>query len=287
MCRFVVYQGPPITLSSLITEPSNSLIHQSVHSRERVEPLNGDGFGVAWYCPDLNDTPAVFRSISPAWSNRNLLELAGVTRSGSVFAHVRAATPGMPVVETNCHPFSRGRFVFMHNGRIARFRSLRRRLLKQLSDESFEAIEGSTDSEHIFALFMDRLRDADDDGSAAALENAMQDTIRDVVALARDAGATELTNLNLAVSDGHRAVVSRFTTGPPDGAESLYFQSGTRYACEDGACLVVSESNEGGAVLISSERLSDDSGWQRVPGNHMVVVDTDRNVRVVACVPSE
>lgn len=283
MCRFVVYHGPPITLSSLITEPSNSLIHQSVHSRERIEPLNGDGFGVAWYCPELSDTPAVFRSISPAWSNRNLLELARVTRSGSVFAHVRAATPGMPVVETNCHPFSHGKYVFMHNGRIARFRNVRRHLLKRLSDESFEAIEGSTDSEHIFALLMDRLRDVGDDGSADALEKAMQRTIRDVVDLARDAGATETTNLNLAISDERRAVVSRFTTGPPDGAESLYYQSGTRYSCENGACHVLSESNELGAVLISSEVLSDDPGWNRVPGNHMVVIDSDRNVRVIPC----
>ena len=46
MCRFVMYLGPEITMSSLVTEPSHSLIHQSMKSRERPEPLNGDGFGV-------------------------------------------------------------------------------------------------------------------------------------------------------------------------------------------------------------------------------------------------
>jgi len=46
MCRFVYYQGQPITLSALLTEPENSLIHQSFQARERVEPLNGDGFGM-------------------------------------------------------------------------------------------------------------------------------------------------------------------------------------------------------------------------------------------------
>jgi hypothetical protein len=51
MCRFTLYLGPPITLGSLLTEPSHSLIKQSFQSREREEPLTGDGFGVAFYVP--------------------------------------------------------------------------------------------------------------------------------------------------------------------------------------------------------------------------------------------
>lgn len=92
MCRFVLYHGPPITLGSLVTEPENSLIHQSYQSRERAEPLNGDGFGLAWYAPELSAAPALFRSISPAWNNANLLSLARVVRSHCILAHVRAAT---------------------------------------------------------------------------------------------------------------------------------------------------------------------------------------------------
>ena len=46
MCRFVAYLGQEITLSSLVTEPDHSLIHQSYDSNERSEPLNGDGSGV-------------------------------------------------------------------------------------------------------------------------------------------------------------------------------------------------------------------------------------------------
>ena len=42
MCRFVFYRGAPIRLSSLLTEPAHSIIHQSYHSKERAEPLNGD-----------------------------------------------------------------------------------------------------------------------------------------------------------------------------------------------------------------------------------------------------
>ena len=92
MCRFTFYLGRPIRLSSLITDPSHSVIRQSFQAQEREEPLNGDGFGVAWYAPEHSDEPAVFKSVTPAWSNRNLRDLARVVASHCILAHVRAAT---------------------------------------------------------------------------------------------------------------------------------------------------------------------------------------------------
>jgi hypothetical protein len=40
----------------------------------------------------------VFTSITPAWSNENLSRLSTKLESGVIFAHVRAAYPGMPGV---------------------------------------------------------------------------------------------------------------------------------------------------------------------------------------------
>src|SRR6185436_9788616 len=37
MCRFTLYLGPAIRMSALVTEPRNSLIHQSFESQEREE----------------------------------------------------------------------------------------------------------------------------------------------------------------------------------------------------------------------------------------------------------
>ena len=95
MCRFTLYLGPDIRLSSLLLEPSHSLIRQSAHSREREEPLNGDGFGVGWYARELSGEPAVFRSITPAWNNRNLHNLARVVSSDCILAHVRQRGQGL------------------------------------------------------------------------------------------------------------------------------------------------------------------------------------------------
>jgi ergothioneine biosynthesis protein EgtC len=283
MCRFSLYLGPPIPLSSLVTEPVHSLIHQSYQSEEREEPLNGDGFGVAWYAPEMGDEPAVFRSTTPAWSNRNLLDLARVVRSPCILAHVRAATQGSPVNEANCHPFRSGVHTFMHNGEVGGFSSVRRPLLGMLSDDAFHAIEGSTDSEHVFALFLDRLRRSQSEDPLERMAEALRLTIRTVTELASAHGGGEPSYLNLAAADGRRAVAARVTTDAPESAQSLYVNKGRRYVCERGLCRMLVPEEGMGAVVVSSERLSEDPGWEAVPPNHMLLVSTDRSVRVMAC----
>jgi glutamine amidotransferase len=283
MCRFALYLGPPITVDTLTTKPVNSIIHQSFHSHERTEPLNGDGFGVGWYVPELSPMPAVFRSVSPAWNNANLLSLARVTFSECILAHVRAASPGLPVTETNCHPFSHGRYALMHNGSIGDFQRVRRALLESLSDEAFAAVKGSTDSELMFALFLDHHRQATDRDAAGAMAAALEATIRQVVGAVETAGVSEPSYLNLAVTDGRRAVASRFTTDAPSKASSLYVHEGKRYVCKDGVCHMVSPDVGQGAVLVCSEPLSDDVGWERVPPNHLVVVGEGRSVSLRPC----
>ena len=118
MCRWLAYSGSPVLLDELLYKPTNSLIVQSLHSRLGVETTNGDGFGVGWFGEEKN--PAVYRSIEPAWNERNLRELADHVRSHLVFAHIRAST-GTPVQQTNCHPFRFDNWLWMHNGAISEF----------------------------------------------------------------------------------------------------------------------------------------------------------------------
>ncbi|MBK7951014.1 MAG: class II glutamine amidotransferase [Deltaproteobacteria bacterium] len=282
MCRFLFYHGPPIRIAELVTEPRHSLIRQSVQSREREEPLNGDGFGIAWYVPHLDSRPALFRSITPAWNNANLLELARVIESPCILAHVRAATQVRAVSEVNCHPFKHGTLSMMHNGDLGGFEGLRRRLQAGLSDEAFSLIAGSTDSEHLFAMMVDALRQETSEPERAdggALSRALVRAFAEVLALSGTAG-TEDSYLNVVFSNGRASVVSRFTTEPGYDGESLHLHRGLRYVCIDGACRMIAPDERGGAVIVSSEPLSDDPGWTVVPRNHLVVVDADRSVRL-------
>jgi predicted glutamine amidotransferase len=280
MCRFAAYLGPSITLDTLVTRPVNSIIHQSYKSQEREEPLNGDGFGVGWYVPELDDSPAVFRSISPAWNNTNLLHLARVTRSGCIFAHVRAASPGLGVTGTNCHPFIHGPFCFMHNGFIADFGRIRRTLLSRLSDTAFDVIRGTTDTEVLFALFLDHFQSTTEGDQVGDMGRAIDKTLATVVQIGEEEGVESPHQLNLAVTDGHSLVASRYTTGPLEAANSLYIHTGKRYVCEDGTCRMLDPDEWGAAVLVTSERLSEDQGWERIPPNRVVLVDANHGVEM-------
>jgi glutamine amidotransferase len=275
MCRFTFYKGKPLALSALLTEPEHSLIHQSFEAREREEPLNGDGFGVAWYT-DGHDEPALFRSVTPAWSNQNLRELARVTQSHCVLAHVRAATQGLQVGEPNCHPFRRDRIAFMHNGDIGGFGAIRRALMTRLSDAAFNGIRGTTDSEHFFALLSDELAGHAGPLSSRAMADAFNRTIQQVLALVREHAPGEHIYLNAVVTDGQSAVACRYTTDVPENADSLYTNRGRRYVCEDGVCHMLDPGEvNGSAIMVSSEPLSGDSGWEGVPVNHLIRIEPD------------
>ena len=280
MCRFLLYMGPPVTLDVLTTRPEYSIIRQSYQSRYAKEPLNGDGFGIAWYSPDVSPEPARFCSIQPAWSSQNLRHLARVTRSEAILAHVRAASSGMSVSETNCHPFTVGRFAFMHNGAIAEFPKLKRRLQQRLSEESFLQIDGNTDSEHLFALFRDRLAEGKVDGNPTSMmADALGRTIEEAVELSCAIERNEPSRLNLVVTDGIRAVVSRYASGAAE-APSLFYRHTSQCMCEEGIFRMVETDEPGPAIVIASEPITRQAGWQPVPQGHMLIVDRDRTVKL-------
>lgn len=274
MCRFALYMGPPITLDLLTTRPENSIIHQSFKSRLREEPLNGDGFGLAWYVPEISPEPAQFRSIQPAWNNVNLLHLARVSRSPVILAHVRAATDGFGVTESNCHPFATGRFAFMHNGSVGSFLALKRRFRESLSDDAYLSIHGTTDSEHLFAVFSDHVNQLRNKSAVETMAAALRATIADIRKLTEAVGATRRSLINVAVTDGQCAVASRFTTDDSEGL-SLHVRTGTEYVCEEGVCRMQDHGDDHATAIVASEPLTEEAGWMEVPRNHLVLVHPD------------
>jgi glutamine amidotransferase len=284
MCRFLTYAGAPLLLADLLYRPVNSLIMQSHHARERIEPLNGDGFGIGWYVPEIDPTPCVQRSVAPAWSNRNLQDLAAKTRASCLFAHVRAASPGMAVTDANVHPFSYDRFMWMHNGAVAGFRKIKRRLREGLKEEFYDMIEGTTDSEHAFALFLNNLSVPFGEATGDDLRRALVETIARLNELTRDAEILEPSFYNFAVTDGRSTVVSRYSSGESIKGNSLHYSRGHHFEClPGGICDMhpVGGNEHARAVIVASERLTEDeTDWTSVPDNHTVTVLADLSVKV-------
>ena len=281
MCRFLCYKGPELLLSDLLYRPENSLILQSYKSKERKEPLNGDGFGVGWYAPENSPTPCVFTSITPAWSNENLRSLSGHVKSSCFFAHIRAASPGMKVSDLNCHPFQHGRYLWMHNGTIEGFWQIRRRLCESLPDQLYNMIEGTTDSEHAFAVFLALLGDTEREQPAKEIGRALVQTVAQLELWTADTKSQRPSYYNFAVTDGRSLAALRYVSDPMVEPASLYFAAGRKYQCADSVCQLVECDQSERAVVISSERLSaDNDHWNRVAPNHLLTVDEKLEVNV-------
>jgi predicted glutamine amidotransferase len=80
----------------------------------------------------------------------------------------------------------------MHNGGIAEFTKIKRTLQQALPDNIFEVVQGNTDSEWAFALFLSKLPDASAKSfTTAVLKQAMFDTIAHLNEIADKAEITE------------------------------------------------------------------------------------------------
>ncbi|GEK04023.1 class II glutamine amidotransferase [Streptomyces sp. NPDC003388] len=262
MCRWLAYSGTPLVLEEVLYRPKHSLIDQSLHAKMGVETTNGDGFGIGWYQEHAR-TPAVFHDVGPAWSNRNLREIAGHVRAPLFFAHVRAST-GTPVQQTNCHPFRHDRWIWMHNGAIAGFPVLRRPLLLAVDPAFFPSIEGSTDSEVMFYLALTFGLADDPAGGVARMAGFVEK-------LAREHGVASPLQMTIAVADGRDVLAFRYASaGTP---RSLYYSSRVEdlRALHPDTDFLRGVSDE--TRLVVSEPLGDLPGaWNEVPANSYGVV---------------
>ncbi len=217
MCRWMAYSGSPILLEELLYRPDHSLIDQSLHARLGVETTNGDGFGVGWYDAST-DTPAVFHSVEPAWNERNLRELAGHVESPLFLAHIRAST-GTAVQQTNCHPFRYGRWLWVHNGLVHGFASLKRELMFAVDESLYPYIQGSTDSELLFYLAL-TLGLEDDPPEAVARMVGM------VEKAGRRHGIDHPIQMTIATTDGSSVWAFRYSS--EGRSRSLYYSTDMR-----------------------------------------------------------
>ncbi len=261
MCRWLAYSGSPIALETVLRESEHSLIDQSLSAHMGATTTNGDGFGVGWYGGDPE--PGVYRSITPAWNDQNLLELAAHVKSGLFLAHVRAST-GTAIQQTNCHPFRHREWLWMHNGSIRNFSTVKRELMLAVDASLYPLIEGSTDSELMFYLALS-LGLKDD--PVAAVER----TTGLVEEIAERHGIANPLQMTVATTNGESLWVFRYAT--EHQSASLFYSTDFRtlralYPDNERIASVSDETR-----LVVSEPLADLPGaWNEVPESSCGIV---------------
>ncbi|WP_231994741.1 class II glutamine amidotransferase [Mycobacterium sp. ACS4054] len=226
---------------------------------------NGDGTGLGWY--EHRAEPALFRSVTPAWGDENLLELATEIRTRLFLAHVRAGT-GTPVQQTNCHPFRYGNWLFVHNGHVGGYSRLRRELLFAVDPDLFGNIAGSTDSEVMFHLAL-TFGLTEDPITGIARMAGFVEAVADAAGVAEPA-----LQMTVGVSDGARLYAVRYASGPE--VNTLFVnedQQSVRmlYPQDEGA----GHFGDDARVVVSEPLTTLPGAWREVPAGTALIIGDD------------
>ncbi len=125
-----------------------------------LSALHSDGWGMAWY---TDGEPVIRKSPLRADDEPEYDKLARQPLSDLGLLHLRWATPGLGISDSDSHPFRYGPYVLAHNGAIHP-----QDRLDELLPPDWRGHPGSsTDSERYFLLIMSRLAAAGGDMLAA------------------------------------------------------------------------------------------------------------------------
>ncbi|MBG6184263.1 glutamine amidotransferase [Arthrobacter sp. CAN_A214] len=253
MCRHLAFLGSPTPLAALLVAPEHGLLRQSwAPRRQRNGTMNADGFGVGWYAAE-DPIPARYRRAVPMWTDQSFADLARVTTSSAVLAAVRSATPGTTPDEAAAAPYTSGKWLFSHNGRIDNWPQSAEALAATLPPARLLALEARVDSALLWALVLEQLESREHSGTGSA-GNALARVVA-------DASAFSTGRYNFLLTDGT-------TIAATAAGDTLFWRSDNR------------------GTVVASEPSDDDVGWHEVPDQSLLIA-TPHGVDISPITPAE
>jgi len=291
MCRILAHLGEPLPLQQVLYDTDNCLVRQSYSPRMMNTFLNLAGFGMkAWDPTSLHpDDPFTYRTTTLPSFDRNLRFLAAKLAPTCLVGHVRGVTysDNVVVADTNLHPFqfAGARVVLAHNGHLRHFQRMRYALVEHVRPELAERIEGTTDSEWIYALVLSQLEEPFGIPETRELADATAEALR-ILRGVRDAHGIDTSSpANLCLSTGRSVVATRFSFDygwyPPDDDMletdlpfvSLWYATGGEYARRDGEWQMTAADPPRSVIIASEPLTTDHSSWLEVPEYSMLTAE--------------
>src|SRR5829696_1757732 len=291
VCRFVAYLGEQVLLDDVLFAPDSSIVEQAVHPR-MLSAMNLAGFGVLGWDAGSPEpaVPYTYRTPGLPFFDRNLRALSLKARASGLIAHVRGVrlSDREVVNEQNVHPFRYEgcRVALAMNGDLDRFTDMRWELAPMIPNEIGRHVEGTTDTEWLYALVLAQLEDPwgspGAEEVAAAVEKALL-IIRDVRVRM---GIRRQSAVNLVLSDGRWIIATRFAYDYGwyhegwtfAGGErrydftTLWYTAGTGYGEQDGDWGVGKGDGEPTSMLVASEPLTAaGAGWLEAPEYSLLI----------------
>jgi glutamine amidotransferase len=291
VCRILAYLGEPLAVQRLLYDTDNSLVRQSYSPRMMHTFLNLAGFGMtAWDPASLRpEAPFTYRATSLPSFDRNLRALSSKLAPTCLVAHVRGTTfsTDAVVAETNLHPFHfpGARVVLAHNGHLRQFARMRYALLDHVLPELAQRIQGTTDSEWIYALVLSQLDEPYGVPGTRELADATARALRIVRSVRAAHGIDTSSPVNLCLSTGRSIVATRlsFDYGwyPPEDEMletdlpfvSLWYAIGGEYREVEGHWQMTPRDPPRSLIIASEPLTTDSSSWFEVPEYSMLIAE--------------
>lgn len=257
MCRLFAFRSNTAgkVHHALVSEANSLRVQSNEHK---------DGWGIAYYD---NGLPQVARGIGPAHQDAEFERVSQLVSSQAVLAHVRLASVG-EVSLKNAHPFQFSTWMFAHNGTLAQFGQKKQAVEALIHPEFRECIQGDTDSERCFYVFLSFLRQKPgglENPHSQTVSEALAQTMREVSA-ACDPGAEEASSLNFIVTNGAILAASRRN-------RPLFFSEWKKK--KDTQHIDPSQGMALRQLIVSSEKLSSADHWHDIAQNEIISVDEE------------
>ena len=294
MCRVFAYLGVPVSLDGPLFAADNSLINQTVNAR-LMSLLNIGGFGVAaWNAESAEPSrPYFYKTPAVPVFDRNLKALAEKVHATAAISHVRGVIydPSETVGPQNLHPFRfpKAQVLLAQNGDLYDFGKMRYELLEHIPPEIARNIEGTTDTEWVYALVLSQLDDPWGPATAEQLATAARDAITILRGIRDRLDLRTQSPVNLVISDGNSIVATRFCFDygwyPEDDSffagerefdfTTLWYAHGESFEERDGEWSV-RYGEAASSVMIASEPIgAEPEVWTEVPEYSMLVIERD------------
>ncbi len=238
MCRLFAYIGTePRPLRSHFLETHKSLLKQA--------NKNAHGWGIASF--DSSGKRTLDRECTSAQRSKHFFEVARALNAPLVLAHIRFATVGEKDI-SNVHPFTTKEWTFAHNGTVQKIALFRDKILAMLPPHLRNIVQGTTDSEMVFVLFLyelEQLQNVHDENISKKnlVISALRNAVTHINEMALEHGAEGDSRINILLTDGKTLWGTRF-------GKHLFRKRG-----------------KNADRVIATERTGEGSGWKSFPEN--------------------
>ncbi len=264
----------PTRIDCRLIKAQQSMIRRSYSEGRNVDPAFGWGAAVYRGSEEANTERKAFcHPYVPIFESRSMQEGAQVAIASLL------AGPGGKADRRSVHPFTFETWTFAMTGSIENFQTIRREILGEMTPEFRRKVQGGSDPEHIFYLFLSYLKRSAGSTSGDAPINRIREALTKSILMLNqwsDRTGTKVESGIGIITTNRRAFLAYRQYLP------LYFTTrDTIEICPICARKHAPEDDPHYRSVVVTRTPTTLEKWKKIPDRHILMADPDLAVSLV------